>query len=440
MPIITMHDSTEYSKMNDFMRNHLELMDQYGKPTLIHDMIGDKVYVNVHMESLFASHEDYEVFLENLSTDEDKKVLSFYDEATGVNLIYNLRNIYEKETLKYKICTIDKIIKDDMSRPESQTVSAIKDIIGDSEEMDQIKRMIQRVSKSDSTVLLTGHTGTGKEMFAHTIHKLSERSHCSFVVINCGAIPETLIESELFGYEKGAFTGANQKGKIGKFEQADGGTLFLDEIENMSVFLQMKILRVLEERAIVKVGGLTPRKVDVRILAATNIDLKDMVERGEFRRDLYYRLNIIQIKIPDLHDRGRDVLEISQHFIKQFNQRMKRQIMGLSKEVTDLFLHHHWDGNVRELRNVIEYAMNFEDSPWISKGSLPDTFFESGNANNEDDKPIFRPLEEIEREEIQKALDYFGWDDKGKKLVAKALNISRSSIYRKVLYKEKNND
>ncbi len=438
MPFIIERNSKEYNLINDFMSNHLELMDRYGKPAFIHELVSDKLFINFKMSEILIDIEFFTRFFSAIEGRESDEETRYVDMDSGKQFYYNIRSILEKGNLKYKIYTIDKVVANGQIHDGGRgSESALKDIIGMSDEMAHIKQMVRRVSKSDSTVLITGHTGTGKEMFAHTIHKLSSRAKHSFVVINCGAIPDTLIESELFGYEKGAFTGANQKGKIGKFEQADRGTLFLDEIENMSVFLQMKLLRALEDRSIVRVGGLEAQSVDVRILAATNVDLKEMVERGEFRRDLYYRLNIIQIKIPTLHERGEDVLEISQYFIKQFNQRMKKQIQGLSNEVESLFLKHTWDGNVRELRNVIEYAMNFEDEPVIKVESLPETFFESQETNEHEDVPVFRSLAEIEREEIQKALDYFGWDDKGKQLVAKALNISRSSIYRKVLNKEK---
>lgn len=291
--------------------------------------------------------------------------------------------------------------------------------------------MVKKAAKSDSTILIVGETGTGKEMFAKTIHRLSDRGGHPFVAINCGAIPDALIESELFGYDKGSFTGADTKGKIGKFEYGDKGTVFLDEIENMSVLLQMKLLRVLEERSLIRVGGLEEIPIDVRVLAATNTDLKSMVDRGEFRRDLYYRLNIIKLEVPKLSDREGDVLLLSQHFIKMFAIKMKKNVTGLSDEVVKLFLNQRWEGNVRELRNIIEYAMNFEETQHIERDSLPDHFFL--NASDTGKIPSFRTLAEIERDEIERALNYFGWDDKGKVQVAKVLNISRSSIYRKVL-------
>jgi two-component system, NtrC family, response regulator AtoC len=233
-----------------------------------------------------------------------------------------------------------------------------------------------------SSVLLQGDSGTGKDLVAKAVHYGSRRSEAPFVAINCAAIPATLIESELFGYEKGAFTDAKAR-KEGLFEQAEGGTLFLDEIGELELGLQAKLLRVLEEGAFRRVGGLKDMPLDVRVVAASNRDLRAESEAGKFRLDLYYRLSVIQIDIPPLRERGDDILLLAEHYIKQFGERLKlrRQIRGLAPEVADAFRRYPWPGNVRELRNVIERALILEDADLITPEYLPrDLAAEAGYA------------------------------------------------------------
>ena len=229
----------------------------------------------------------------------------------------------------------------------------IKDIVGSSPEMEKIKNYAVRIAKSDSTVLIIGESGTGKELFAHAIHNNSRRNKEQFVAINCSAIPENLLESELFGYEDGAFTGAKKGGKQGLFESANGGTLFLDEIGEIPLHLQNRLLRVLQEQEIMRVGGNSILKIDVRIIAATNIDLKQQVAGGKFRKDLYYRLSILPLNLPPLRKRGNDVLEIFEKFMET-----KKEKVNLSDNVKEYFLKYSWDGNIRELSNCGEYLIN----------------------------------------------------------------------------------
>jgi two-component system response regulator AtoC len=245
-----------------------------------------------------------------------------------------------------------------------------------------MKRMLSlaaKVAESEvSSVLLQGESGTGKDLVAKAIHYGSQRSERPFVAVNCAALPATLIESELFGYEKGAFTDAKAR-KEGLFEQAEGGTLLLDEIGELELSLQAKLLRVLEEGAFRRVGGLKDIPLDVRVLAASNRDLKTESEAGRFRLDLYYRLSIIQIDIPPLRERGDDVLLLSQHYIDTIGARLKRgkKITGLSPETTEVFRKYKWPGNVRELRNVIERALILEDSDQITTEYLPGGLLEA---------------------------------------------------------------
>jgi DNA-binding NtrC family response regulator len=244
-------------------------------------------------------------------------------------------------------------------------------IIGESPAMKKMVALARRVAESEaSSVLLQGESGTGKDLVAKAIHYSSRRADGPFVAINCAAIPATLIESELFGYEKGAFTDAKGR-KEGLFEQAEGGSVFLDEIGELELGLQAKLLRVLEEGAFRRVGGLKDIPLDVRVIAASNRDLKSESEIGKFRLDLYYRLSVIQIDLPPLRERGDDVLLLANHYIKGFNEKLKRRIRGLSPEVANIFRRYSWPGNVRELRNVIERVMILEDGDQISAMWLP---------------------------------------------------------------------
>ncbi len=265
-------------------------------------------------------------------------------------------------------------------RKERAQQFAFEQIVGQSPAMEKMLSLAAKVAESEvSSVLLQGESGTGKDLVAKAIHYGSQRADRPFVAINCAALPATLIESELFGYEKGAFTDAKAR-KEGLFEQAEGGTLLLDEIGELELALQAKLLRVLEEGAFRRVGGLKDIPLDVRVLAASNRDLKAESEAGRFRLDLYYRLSIIQIDIPPLRERGDDVLLLSQHYIDNIGSRLRRRkkITSLSPEVVAVFRRYNWPGNVRELRNVIERALILEDSDVITTEYLPGGFLGSG--------------------------------------------------------------
>jgi DNA-binding NtrC family response regulator len=253
-------------------------------------------------------------------------------------------------------------------------------IVGGSPSMKRMIQLAHKVAGSEaSSVLLQGESGTGKDLVAKAIHYGSRRADKPFVAINCAAIPSTLIESELFGYEKGAFTDAKGR-KEGLFEQAEGGTIFLDEIGELEIGLQAKLLRVLEEGAFRRVGGLKDLPLDVRVVAASNRDLKAESEAGKFRLDLYYRLSVIQIDLPPLRERGDDVLLLTDHYIKNFNEKLRKRIHGVTPEVAEIFRRYGWPGNVRELRNVIERAMILEDedlitTSWLPRGVTPEAMF-----------------------------------------------------------------
>ncbi|WP_409305842.1 sigma-54 interaction domain-containing protein [Peribacillus sp. SCS-155] len=316
------------------------------------------------------------------------------------------------------------------------------DLIGISPEFTALKKLAERVSGSQSAVLINGESGTGKELFAHSIHGKSSRSIFPFVPINCASIPEHLLESELFGYEEGAFTGAKRGGKKGKFETAHYGTIFLDEIGDMPLSMQSKLLRVLQEKEIQKVGGQKTISVDVRIIAATNRDLEKMVSEGRFRQDLYYRLNVIKLDIPPLRERGEDIVLIASSLIRKLEKKFHREGILLSGHVIQKLKNYSWPGNIRELENVLERAINVLDGRIIEAKHLPlylrDQELDGGPASNQlseqdflDDGPslsLKENAEIAEKRAIKKALNLAGGN---KQKAAKLLEVSKTTLYDK---------
>jgi len=263
-------------------------------------------------------------------------------------------------------------------------------IVGECARIRELRQLIQTVAPTAARVLILGESGTGKELVAGALHSLGQRGTANYVRINCAAIPETLLESELFGHEKGAFTGA-LKQKLGRVEEADGGTIFLDEIADMSRPLQAKLLRFLEDGTFTRVGGTQELKVHVRLIAATNRDIVQAIREGQFREDLFHRLNVVQLRLPPLRDRGEDVLLLADHFLKSFGVSMNKTTRGISKAARQKLMAHHWPGNVRELRNVIERALILEKSSEIETVSLPDFQLE-GQLHREAPAPAPRPV------------------------------------------------
>ncbi|MDX1951568.1 MAG: sigma-54 dependent transcriptional regulator [Verrucomicrobiota bacterium] len=285
----------------------------------------------------------------------------------------------------------------------------LEQIIGESPNVQELRNLIQTVAPTNATVLILGESGTGKELIAGALHSLSKRAQGNYVRINCAAIPELLLESELFGHEKGSFTGALRQ-KHGRVEEADGGTIFLDEIGDMSRPLQAKLLRFLEDGTFTRVGGNQELRVDVRLIAATNRDIIDAIRQNHFREDLFHRLNVVQFRPPPLRERGNDVVLLAEHFLKYFGISMNRSIKGLSKPAQQLLLAHHWPGNVRELRNVIERAVILEGKDEVQAASLPDFELETRLRKGDIHLPVMgKSLDDMmaqyERETITSMLE-----------------------------------
>jgi DNA-binding NtrC family response regulator len=307
---------------------------------------------------------------------------------------------------------------------EQQESYDFERIVGGSEPLQRVLSVVKKVAKSNSTVLIRGETGTGKELIAGAIHHNSLRAARNFVKVNCAALQENLLESELFGHEKGAFTGADRQ-RIGRFEQADGGSLFLDEIGDMSASTQAKILRVLQEHEFERLGGTRTIKVDVRLIAATNRDLPTMVAGGQFREDLYYRLNVVTIDMPPLRERKEDILPLAMWFVRRFGSELKKKLDGLDNEAQKMLIRYNWPGNIRELENAIERAALLAEGSMIKSDDLRLGDFASG-GNRESTSVVKIPptgiaLEEIERQALLEALKMSNWVQKD---AAELLNIS----------------
>jgi sigma-54 dependent transcriptional regulator, acetoin dehydrogenase operon transcriptional activator AcoR len=309
-------------------------------------------------------------------------------------------------------------------------------IVGKSDTIQRVVEQATRIAGGFSTILIQGESGTGKEVFAKAIHAAGKTCNGPFIAINCAAIPESLLESELFGYEEGAFSGAVKGGRIGRFQQANGGTLFLDEIGEMPLLLQTKLLRVLQERSIVRLGGNKPVAIDLRVVAATNRDLDSMVKANEFREDLYYRLNVIPLYIPPLRERPEDIPILLDHFLTEALRRMDRKIGGFSAESLDILTRYEWKGNVRELANVVEYCVTMTQKDFITTNDLPpkivNTVLQKVPDSNTRGPSGIERLESLEKSHIMNAIKLYGASLHGKTLAADALGISLATLYRKL--------
>ena len=400
---------------------------KYGVPIVIPDVSKEKQFLNKLNRNLDKNGEKFtfiavpikikEKVIGVLAVDKEytpKEPINIHTEF--LTMIANILGSYLKlyldfEEEKRKIEEEKNYLQNQLNAIVSKT--EVEGIVAKSPKILEIIETIKNIANTSATVLITGESGVGKEVFAKAIHQLSDRADKPFIKINCAAIPEDLLESELFGYEKGAFTGAN-KTKKGKFELANGGSIFLDEIGDMPLSLQAKILRVLQEKEIEKLGSSSPIKVDVRIIAATNKDLERMVVEGTFREDLYYRLNVIPIHIPPLRERKEDIPVLVYYFLDKFNKTYAKKLT-ISKKLIDLFIQYQWPGNVRQLQNTIERMVILAKSPVLDVKDLPydlkNKMLEKSNKEilikNEKivEKQLPKTVEQLEKEAIIKALE-----------------------------------
>lgn len=430
---------------------------------LIIDRQGKTLYMNKQCAAYFGidrnstiGQDIREFFPETTmlrNMDIEKPVVVFYNSHLGIGISVNFP-VYDKNGEKIGIGEFDVVqnseilygLADDYRgfldevfngqsghiRTFDRTRYTINDILGKSPIMQELRRKIISTATTNSTVIISGETGTGKELVAHAIHNLSERRQEKFIKINAASLPENLFEAELFGYEKGAFTGALNEGKKGKFELADRGTFFIDEINQMPLSVQPKLLRALQEKEIDRIGGQEPIPVDVRIITATNEDLEELVHKGRFREDLYYRLNVIEIKTPPLREHPEDMEEIVWTIIEELNVENGLSKVGVDEDVLAALQNRYWKGNIRELRNVIESAMAFakddilhlEDLDSAQHGKAIDLKALEARGNI-----IEEAKNDAEREVIKKVLDKF---ESNKTQAARYLGIARPLLYQKM--------
>lgn len=417
--IIALNTNRTVNHINSTARRILKIdspaSEIIGRP--LPQTIGSKHSLSKKIDKCFTMPDDETFFIDEGSfTVTHRRIYSM--DSVVIGLVLVLREM--------------KMMKNLVNRMVGARASyTFNDLIGKNEGFLESITLAKAAADSVSNVLLLGESGTGKELFAQAIHNASPRRSGPFLAINCAALPRGLIESELFGYAEGAFTGAKKGGNPGKFELADGGTLFLDEIGEMPLELQSILLRVLQENSIVRIGGKEIIQVDVRIIAATNKDLLEETKMGNFRRDLYYRLNVLTINIPPLRERKEDISVLAVHFLNLLNQRLNKNVKFISREVFDLLTSYHWPGNIRELQNVMERAINITLGSTISPSSLPKNISSpnKNNLNNLNNNLSETPLKEYEKQLIVSLLEKHNGN---RAKVAKILGVSRTTLYRKI--------
>ncbi len=374
-----------------------------------------------------------------LMNEEIFKLLIFEREFNVVGKLISINSFDNKKNNIFIFEDIKKINRNIAEITNNNNVITIDDIYGNSIATKNLKENILKVADTSSTVLITGESGTGKELVARSLHSHSSRSDKPFVVINCSAIPDSLLESELFGYVKGAFTGANNSGRMGKFELANTGVIFLDEIGDMPLYLQAKILRVIQEKKIERIGSNKSIDLDIKIIAATNVNLEEKIREQKFRKDLYYRLNVIPIKLLPLRERKEDILPIVEKLINKYNRISNKYISSIDEEVTRVLLNYNWPGNIRELENVIELMFNMSGSSHIlSKDFLPESIISNKGIKNmciqsiiKDDDDL-ENFEILEKRYILQALKKYGDSTDGKKAISNKMGIGLTTLYRKM--------
>lgn len=412
--------------------NLLTSMELCSQPMLLTDAHGVILQYNQLAENLFSvcnisSTSLWQIFPQSVV----KRIME------GNNLYEKSVNIGEAAT---KISTRAIIVDDQVTgffirltdnlyKPSKDT-SYFEGIIGSSPAITRVQKVIKRIADSPTPVLITGETGTGKELIARAIHEQSGRNKYPFVAINCSSIPDNLFESELFGYEEGSFTGAKKGGKIGKLEMAQGGTLFLDEIGEMPLFAQPKLLRILQEYELERIGSSKKIHLDIRIIAATNRDLAEMVDEGRFRSDLYYRINVINLELPPLRARRDDIIPLAENYLKKLKMKMNTPLTSISPEACEELLDYDWPGNIRQLQNVVEYAANLCESDTLMPYDLPEAVRERERAQTR--PSVYSAPGGSRDEDVLSLLEKYGYTLEGKRKIAEELGISLRTLYRRI--------
>lgn len=407
-----------------------------GKAAL--DILGKNQFSLVLTDLLMEPVDGFEVLSKTKKLDPDTEVIimtgygsiSSAVEAIKKQAFHYIEKPLRSEEVRHLISQAleKRCLRLEVQNLKKQIQSGFEKIIGKSPKLLEIKRLIRQIATSDSNVLITGESGTGKELVAHAIHNLSRRSAKKFLPINCASFTDELLANELFGHEKDAYTGATSS-RAGLLESADGGTIFFDEVGDMSMAMQSKLLRVIQERKLIRVGGFKPIGIDIRIVAATNKDLKKAMKAGSFREDLFYRLNVIPIHIPSLSERKEDILLLAQYFLDRFNTKSKRKISGFSKKAAEILKSYDYPGNVRELENIVERSVSLAKAELIDADDLPDDLREIELFTVKREKPYLKSIQEIENEYIEWVLEQCNHN---KSQAAKILKIDRASLYRKL--------
>ena len=420
-----------------------QMIDGFRHGVICVDLDGTIKYINKSAENMLSLSKEDVI---------NRKVDEFIPETGSLVMLKNNNRIRQKnKKTSYliksheirlqdvKVSTIielhktSEMIKDAYNLLESKQMFTFDDIISKSDCIDQVKEIARKVAKNNSTVLIRGESGTGKELFARAIHSESPRRHAPFIAINCASIPDNLLESELFGFEGGSFTGARPNGQIGKFELANGGTLFLDEIGDLPIHLQPKLLRVLQENCFTRIGGNDVIETDVRLLAATNKSLEKMIEDGLFREDLYYRLNVIPIVLPPLRARKDDIPLLSSFLLKKYCAKLGTDNKTFSSETERIFISYHWPGNVREMENLIEYLVNVTRDDVITAENLPDSMRDQGCSELvRSELDLKSRTEQFEAQVIEAMIQKYGDSTEAKQKIASILGVNLTTLYRKM--------
>ncbi|MDO4588303.1 MAG: sigma 54-interacting transcriptional regulator [Fusobacterium sp.] len=422
----------------DNMSKGVLICDCHNKITKINSIASNKLKINSNILG-----QPMELISQNdtLMNEEIFTLKINNNEYNVVGKIIPLKSFNKLNSNAFIFEDVKKISKNIVEFTGNNNIITLDSIIGCSFATKTLKEDIKKIAVTNSTVLITGESGTGKELVARSLHSQGDRRDKPFVVINCSAIPDTLLESELFGYVKGAFTGANQNGRMGKFELANSGVIFLDEIGDMPLYLQAKILRVIQEKKIERIGSNKSIDLDIKIIAATNVNLEKKILEQKFRRDLYYRLNVIPIKLLPLRERKEDIIPIVNNLIKKYNVLSSKYVHSFDENVKNALLNYDWPGNVRELENVIELMINMcENTDILTADLLPENILNKTSNSKITAKNIdlvinnyeLEDFEKIEKEYIEKALIKYGEDTEGKKLIAKKMNIGLTTLYRKM--------